>query len=289
MTYHPKISIITPSFNQGKTLTQTIDSVLGQKYPNLEYIIMDGGSSDNSADIIRSHQKHLAYWVSEKDGGQSNAINSGYRKATGEIIAWLNSDDEYCPESLAHVADLFGDPAVDVVAGYCEVFGEGVAEGRLIRPSNEKIEYLPASTGIPQPSVFMRKSVIDRRGFWVRDDLNYAMDIELWCYMRSQNPNWKITDKILSRFYAGPQTKTSTGGNKIFAERAGIYAEYSTSFIPLVYFYRWITVPLIKLERTIRPCRLRPAVVKMIGAVQWMLTKFYGQKPVEMLNWKHLV
>jgi glycosyltransferase involved in cell wall biosynthesis len=91
--YYPKITIVTPSFNQGEFLEETIQSVLNQGYPNLEYIIIDGGSTDKSVDIISKYSKELSYWVSEKDNGQSEAINKGFRKATGEIVTWLNSDD----------------------------------------------------------------------------------------------------------------------------------------------------------------------------------------------------
>ena len=104
---YPKITIITPSFNQGNYLEQTIDSVLSQNYSNLEYIIIDGGSADNSVDIIKKYEKHLAYWVSEKDKGQTNAINKGLKIATGDIVNWLNSDDYYEPDALHKVADAF--------------------------------------------------------------------------------------------------------------------------------------------------------------------------------------
>jgi glycosyltransferase involved in cell wall biosynthesis len=96
----PKITIVTPSYNQGQYLEDTIASVLGQNYPNLEYMVLDGGSSDNSLEIIKKYENHLAFWVSERDGGQSAAINRGFGAATGDILAWLNSDDMYLPRVL---------------------------------------------------------------------------------------------------------------------------------------------------------------------------------------------
>src|SRR5438105_9693294 len=101
------LSIITPSFNQGQFLEETILSVLNQRYPNLEYIIIDGGSSDNSVDIIRRYESELAYWVSEKDRGQVDAINKGFVRATGEITGFINSDDVYLPGTFAAVTDHF--------------------------------------------------------------------------------------------------------------------------------------------------------------------------------------
>src|SRR5262245_38608843 len=103
----PRITVITPSFNQGAFIESTIQSVLNQNYPNLEYFVIDGGSTDNSVDVIRKYESAITYWVSEKDSGQSEAINKGLKRAGGEIISWLCSDDLYVPEALQKVAALF--------------------------------------------------------------------------------------------------------------------------------------------------------------------------------------
>ena len=113
---YPKISIITPSYNQGQYLEETILSVINQNYPNLEYIIIDGGSTDNSVEIIKKYEKNISYWVSEKDHGQSNAINKGLAIATGDIVAWLNSDDQYCEKSLDIISNTFKQhPEINIV------------------------------------------------------------------------------------------------------------------------------------------------------------------------------
>ena len=114
---HSSISIITPSYNQGQYLEQTINSVLGQNYPHLEYIIIDGGSTDGSVAIIKKYAEHLKYWVSEKDRGQASAINKGLQYCTGEIFNWLNSDDYLQPGALQKIANAFSEKTVDLVAG----------------------------------------------------------------------------------------------------------------------------------------------------------------------------
>src|SRR5258706_6083465 len=126
----PRISIVTPSFNQAAYVDATIRSVLDQRYPNLEYIVVDGGSTDGSVDIIRRYEDRLTYWVSEPDRGQADAINKGLARATGEIRAYLNSDDLYLPGALLRVAAEYrAHPDADIICGVCRVIDE---HGRMV-------------------------------------------------------------------------------------------------------------------------------------------------------------
>jgi glycosyltransferase involved in cell wall biosynthesis len=124
MMLQPRITIVTPSFNQARYLGQTIDSVLSQNYPNLEYIIVDGGSTDGSVDVIKRHQQHLAWWVSEKDRGQAHALNKGFGQATGQIHGYINSDDYYAPGSFAAAAEHLGGKSHAWICGAIRYFSD---------------------------------------------------------------------------------------------------------------------------------------------------------------------
>ncbi len=176
-----KISIITPSLNQGEYLEQTIDSVLSQNYPDLEYIIIDGGSTDQSGEIIKKYKKHLAHWVSEKDRGQSDAINKGLQRATGNIVNWLNADDYYEPGTLQTVANQFNDDTVNVVCGRGKVIRDGqvvkISRGTDVYPNN-----LIKTIGwarIDQPETFFRRRVLEKTGL-LNFKLHYVMDKAWW-------------------------------------------------------------------------------------------------------------
>jgi glycosyltransferase involved in cell wall biosynthesis len=176
----PTITVVTPSFNQARFLERTIRSVLDQGYPALEYIVMDGGSTDGSADIIARYADRISYWQSQPDGGQTAAINSGWRRATGDILCWLNSDDYYLPGSLHYVAEQMSNrPDVWTMYGSAEVVDE---DGRHLafwgRPFSRRVMILSQNC-IPQPSSFVRREAIDAVGD-LDETLNYTMDLDLF-------------------------------------------------------------------------------------------------------------
>jgi glycosyltransferase involved in cell wall biosynthesis len=212
----PRISIITPSFNQAAFLEQTISSVIGQNYPNLEYIVIDGGSTDGSVDVIRKFQNHLAFWVSEKDRGQTHAINKGLQRATGDIIAYLNSDDFYLEGTLARVAEHFvRHPDVDLVHGRCRVVDEqGTKIGERCGSITRYEEILDLwdvwwnRRNFVQPEVFWTKRIGDRIGPF-REELFWVMDYEYWLRILHAGGRVGFVDAELAAFRMQPNQKST--------------------------------------------------------------------------------
>ncbi len=173
------VSIITPSFNQAAYLEQTILSVLDQDHPRIEYIVIDGGSTDASVDVIKKYENRLAYWVSEKDNGQADAINKGFAHATGDIIAWLNSDDYYLAGTISSVVKIFDqNPGVTLVYGNMLAVDE---HGKTFNTLNYKqltLEDLLCFQIIGQPAVFMRRSAME--SVKLDTDFHFLLDHYLW-------------------------------------------------------------------------------------------------------------
>ncbi len=189
----PSISIVTPSYNQAQYLGETIHSVLNQDYPRLEYLIMDGGSNDGSVEIVRRHEARLAYWASGPDGGQYEAINMGFARSTGEIMAWINSDDKYVPGALQVVGELFATfPQIEwLTTLYPLVWDQrGRAIGCYRSPGYTRRgflrgENLPgcswyANDWIQQESTFWRRSLWERAGGHINTRFRLAGDFSLW-------------------------------------------------------------------------------------------------------------
>ncbi|WKZ36428.1 MAG: glycosyltransferase family 2 protein [Anaerolineales bacterium] len=175
-----RISIITPSYNQAAYLEQTIQSVLDQDYPNIEYIVIDGASTDGSVEIIRKYQDKLAYWVSEEDSGQAEAINKGFARATGEIIAWLNSDDYYLPNAVSAAVRILEENS-DVVFVYGNMLAVD-AHGKTFNIMKYKqltIEDFLCFQIIGQPAVFMRRSTLQQTGR-LHPTFHFLLDHLLW-------------------------------------------------------------------------------------------------------------
>ena len=210
--YTLPLTLITPSFNQGRFIEQTIQSVLDQGYPNLQYIIIDGGSTDNTIEIIKKYDKYISYWVSEKDNGQSHAINTGLKIATGEIINWLNSDDYLEPGALLQIASYFEDPGIKVVCGRSRVFSEDGKINFFSTGTDIFHNNLAKTIGwarIDQPETFFRKSAIDQIGF-LNEKLHYVMDKEWWIrYLLNFGlDNIYVTDGIFVNFRLHTNSKT---------------------------------------------------------------------------------
>jgi glycosyltransferase involved in cell wall biosynthesis len=178
----PKISIVTPSYNQSKFLERTILSVIKQNYPNLEYIIIDGGSTDGSVEIIRKYEHYLAYWVSEPDQGQADAIRKGFEKSSGEIMAWLNSDDLYLPMALWKVAKLFRqNPEADLVYGNIYLIDEDDRKIGELRFTKFDFKTLIFEGGnLHQTGAFWRRRIYEQVG-GINPCYKFCMDFDFFC------------------------------------------------------------------------------------------------------------
>lgn len=197
-----KISIITPNFNGGQFLEQTILSVLNQKYADLEYIVIDGGSTDNSLEIIKKYEKHLAYWVSEPDKGMYEAIQKGFDKSSGEVMAWLNSDDMYHPNALQSVAEIFESIGeVNWLVGASTYFDEKSRTVTCVQTRGfTRLDFLNADfKWIQQESVFWRRSLWEKSGSRLNTNLKYAGDFELWLRFFQHEP-LNVTHALIGGF-----------------------------------------------------------------------------------------
>ncbi len=246
----PRITVVTPSFNQAKFLAQTIASVLGQGYPDLEYIIIDGGSSDSSREIIQANESRLAYWCSEPDRGQAHALKKGFERATGDILCWLNSDDVYMPGALLAVGTFFANhPESEVLNGGGVVIDENgdlhvdgfwtYTEG--VATTWRRLKWY-GQDGVFQPSTFWRRSAYEAVG-GVNPELFFQMDRDLFFRM-ARRRRFDKTTQILSCFRHHPSSKSYLHQNRHSQDEEWFRARYCkeawhSGLRPAIYaFYR---------------------------------------------------
>jgi glycosyltransferase involved in cell wall biosynthesis len=227
----PKISIVTPAFNQGRYIEETIRSVLLQGYPNLEYIIIDGGSNDETVDIIKKYEPWITYWISEPDKGQSHAINKGLARCTGDIFNWLNSDDCYTPGALFEVASIFvSKPEILVVSGYENYILDGVGLQEVYQGTflDKTLEQTIDWCQVGQPSTFFKLSTFQSLGP-VPEDLHYIMDSELWLrflLLYGHTGFIKVEKPLVNfRLHIGSKTLNNQYENNFLFERSSIITD----------------------------------------------------------------
>ena len=281
----PKISIITPSYNQAQYIEETIRSVLLQGYPDFEYFIIDGGSNDGTVEIIRKYEPWLSGWVSEKDSGQSEAINKGYSRCDGEIFTWMCSDDVVTKGAFNTVASLFlAKPGTDVVAGACFCQYDDEPEKNIVRKVDWKgWELTPYSAAIWQPSCYFRRTLV-KRDLLVRTDLHYCMDRELWTYFCSRHAKWEWEESVLSTYRFTGANKSMVGKQKIIAELDTIYQEYVSEPVALPGLLRKFWLPLV-LANVRHPSSLvRSLSLTASRAVAMVLLAIYPRERVRALQ-----
>ncbi|MEN0054050.1 MAG: glycosyltransferase family 2 protein [Mucilaginibacter sp.] len=217
----PKISVITPSYNQGAFIEQTILSVIGQQYPNLEYIIIDGGSTDNTVDVIKKYEDHITYWLSEQDAGQSHAINKGFARATGDILCWLNSDDYYLPGTLLDIGSRLAANGLDLVFGNCIHLNEkdNQTYGSYFDPF--KNWDIKQGDYIVQPSSFWTKRAFELTGP-LREDLHFGFDWEWYARAQSKGVNFIPSAKYYAVYRVHGDQKSNDNNVNRFMELINI-------------------------------------------------------------------
>ena len=258
-----KVSIVTPSYNQGAYIEKTIKSVLNQNYDNLEYLIIDGGSTDTSIDTIKKYEQDLKYWISEKDHGQSDAINKGWRIAEGEIIAYLNSDDTLEPSAIQQVVQEFKRcPQVGIVYGNCNVISENDAYLGLLRGNQLAFEQLliHGQKGVWQPAAFFNAEIVRKLGF-LNESWEYCMDYDLILRI-SEKSQIKYVDYTLANHRMYTSTKSLSQAENHWKEKIAVKKQFLDK-IPFTVYYNYYLFKIFNrlpewITRLIRKVRRNP-------------------------------
>lgn len=223
-----RISVVVPSYNQGKFIRRTIDSILDQGYPDLELIVMDGGSTDETLAVLKSYGDRI-FWQSAPDRGQTQAVNNGWKHATGEILGWVNSDDILLPGALRAVADCYqSQPAIQWLYGHCRYIdaADRVLGDYPTRPYNFETLIKNIQNYIPQPAVFLRREVIGDVGY-LNETLHYVMDLEYWLRLGMRFPAFYL-DQPLACLRLHQEAKSVASFEKFSLELATVMESFFT-------------------------------------------------------------
>lgn len=283
----PRITVITPSFNQAPFIAQCIDSVLDQNYPNLQYLVVDGGSTDDTLDILRNYRDRIV-WKSERDRGQSDAVNKGLRAAEGEIIGWLNSDDYYLPDCLQRIAQCFAaNPNAAMVYGRALMVdrdGDTIREYPTFKLHRDDLR---RKCYVCQPTVFVRRSVLEEVGL-LNDALDICLDYEWWLRI-SRSHEMAFCDHILAASRHYDTTKTATRRLRALVEAGYLMRQHFGAA-----FWRWSAKWIVH-RWTLDRSRFWFPIIGWIAAMRSAIRfhrRFearrspsrYGRKMIERLN-----
>ncbi|NLN69308.1 MAG: glycosyltransferase [Chloroflexi bacterium] len=249
----PLVSIITPSFNQAPFLRRTIESVLNQNYPKMEYILMDGGSTDDSLAIIQDYSDRVAYWESNPDRGQTDAINKGFDRAAGKYLAWLNSDDVYQPGAIKEAVEfLESHPSVGMVYGECSfIDADDRKIGRFPAAQTDYHRLRRGYVHIPQQASFFRADLWRKVGP-LDPSFYFAMDYDLWVRLAREAPLTYLPGRLWASFRLHGEAKTIAADDRCWPEMLRVhYREGGHALAPIVLKYqlRKIAAPLINWRR----------------------------------------